>query len=60
MEKIQTLVNEIEKLSAEFMNEANTNLGGNKAAGRRARKITLTLTKMFKDYRAWTVEAENA
>jgi hypothetical protein len=60
MEKIQGLVKEIEKLSNEFMTDATSNLGGNKAAGRRARKATMALTKLFKEYRNLTVEAEKA
>ena len=56
--KIETLVKEIETLSATFATEANANLGGNKAAGRRARKATLALAKLFKEYRTLTVEAE--
>ena len=60
MNKIETLVKEIETLSATFATEANANLGGNKAAGRRARKATFALTKLFKEYRTLTVEAEKA
>lgn len=60
MEKIQVLVKEIEALSNTFMAEATSNLSGNKIAGRRARKATLALTKLFKDYRSATIEAEKA
>lgn len=60
MNKIETLVKEIETLSVTFATEANANLCGNKAAGRRARKATLALTKLFKEYRTLTVEAEKA
>lgn len=60
MEKIQNLVSEIETLTAELMTEAQANLKGNKAAGRRARKATLALTKLYKEYRNLTLEAEKA
>lgn len=60
MEKINALVEEIKTLTESFMTEATSNLDGNKAAGRRARKATLVLTKLFKDYRTLTVEAEKA
>jgi hypothetical protein len=60
MEKIQNLVSEIENLTAELMTEAQANLKGNKAAGRRARKATLALTKLYKEYRTLTLEAEKA
>ena len=40
----------------DFNNEANAQLKGNKAAGRRARKISGTLAKLFKEYRTLTVE----
>lgn len=58
MDKINDLIFEIKKLSEDFVLEAGNNVKGNKSAGRRARKITLALTKMFKDYRAQTLEAE--
>ena len=58
MEKINDLIFEIKKLSEEFMVEATNNAKGNKAAGRRARKISQALTKMFKDYRSLTIEVE--
>lgn len=60
MEKINDLIFEIKKLSEEFMVEATNNAKGNKVAGRRARKISQALTKMFKDYRSLTIEAEKA
>ena len=60
MEKIQNLVSEIEALTAELMTEAQANLKGNKAAGRRARKATLALTKLYKEYRTLTLEVEKA
>ena len=60
MEKIHNLVTEMINLTNKFVEEANANLKGNKTAGRRARKATLELTKMFKEYRALTLEAEKA
>jgi hypothetical protein len=60
MDKIKDLVSQIETLTSELMTDANSNLNGNKAAGRRARKATLTLTKLYKEYRALTLEAEKA
>ena len=55
MNKINDLIIEIKNLTDEFMTEATNNAKGNMAAGRRARKATLALTKMFKDYRALTL-----
>lgn len=60
MNKINDLIIEIKNLADEFLIEASNNAKGNKAAGRRARKATLALTKMFKDYRALSLEAEKA
>ena len=39
-----------------FQKESQSHAEGNKAAGGRARKSTLELTKLFKDYRKVTVE----
>lgn len=58
MEKIQNLLNEIVALSDAFVADANANVQGNKAAGRRARRASLDLTKKFKEYRTLTLEAE--
>lgn len=58
MEKINDLIFEIKKLSEDFVTEATNNVKGNKVAGRRARKISQAMTKLFKDYRALTIEAE--
>ncbi|ALM50144.1 histone H1 [Flavobacterium psychrophilum] len=49
----------LEQISAEiatFQKESQANAEGNKAAGGRARKSTLELTKLFKDYRKVTIE----
>ena len=50
----------LEQIGAEietFQKESQAHAEGNKAAGGRARKSTLELTKLFKDYRKVTVEA---
>lgn len=53
----------VKTISASLI-ELDKNLGdsakGNKAAGRRARKNTLELEKMFKEFRKKSVEAEKA
>ncbi|WP_296145226.1 histone H1 [uncultured Flavobacterium sp.] len=49
----------VEKINAEieiFKKESASHLGGVKAAGARARKSTLELTKLFKDYRKVSIE----
>jgi hypothetical protein len=58
MEQINTLLEEIKNATEGFMVDATSNLNGNKAAGRRARKASLTLTKLFKDYRILTLKSE--
>lgn len=54
----------IEKISAEFETfTADANLQvekGNKAAGTRARKSALELSKLFKEFRKVSVEAAKA
>ncbi len=51
----------VDKINAEFENfqtEANAQVEkGNKAAGTRARKAALELSKMFKEFRKASVEA---
>lgn len=49
----------VEKINAgieTFKKESESLLGGTKAAGARARKATLELEKLFKEYRKVTVE----
>ena len=58
MENVQELLTEIQNLVTEFVADATANVEGNKAAGRRARKTTLELTRLFKDYRVMTIESE--
>lgn len=55
MEKINVLMEEIQENFNTFVKEATSNVNGNKSAGRRARQASLTLTKLFKDYRALSV-----
>lgn len=58
MENVQELLTEIQNLVNEFVADATANVEGNKTAGRRARKTTLELTRLFKDYRVMTIESE--
>jgi len=49
----------LEQISAEietFQKESQAHAEGNKAAGGRARKSTLELAKLFKEYRKVTIE----
>lgn len=57
MQKLDNLVAEINNKTAEFQNNATLNLNGNKAAGARARKASLELEKLFKQYRKLSIEA---
>lgn len=53
MEELQTRIAEQIFL---FAKEADKQLSGNKAAGARARKATLVLEKLFKQYRKLSIE----
>lgn len=57
MEELKNIVAEINNKTAEFQNNAALNLNGNKAAGTRARKASLELEKLFKEYRKKSIEA---
>lgn len=49
----------IEKINGEFevyVKNSNEQVGGSKAAGRRARKSALELSKMMKEFRKMSVE----
>lgn len=49
----------VEKINAEietFKKESESHLGGVKAAGARARKSTLELEKLFKEFRKVSIE----
>lgn len=55
---MKELVEKIAGLMAEFSKDANAQLeNGNKAAGTRARKASLELTKMMKEFRQVSLEA---
>jgi peroxiredoxin len=55
---MQNLVKKIEDQIAEFSKNADLQLNkGNKAAGTRARKAALELSKLLKDFRKISVEA---
>lgn len=52
------LVKNIEELLAAFVKDANLQLEkNNKAAGMRARKTSLELTKLFKEFRKASLDA---
>ena len=53
---MKELVERINSLAEQFAQESAKNLGGNKAAGARARKATLELEKLMKEYRKKSVE----
>ena len=57
MEELKNIVAEINNKTAEFQKNAALNLNGNKAAGTRARKASLELEKLFKEYRKKSIEA---
>lgn len=57
MEELKNIVAGINNKTAEFQNNAALNLIGNKAAGTRARKASLELEKLFKEYRKKSIEA---
>jgi len=55
---MQNLVNQIEAQIQLFKENAEAHVAkGNKAAGARARKATLELTKLFKEFRKQSVES---
>lgn len=55
---MKELVEKIAGLMAEFNKDANAQLeNGNKAAGTRARKTSLELTKLMKEFRQVSLEA---
>lgn len=58
---MKELFDNIQAKMIEFDHELNLNVNkGNKAAGARARKISLELEKLFKEYRKQSVEANKA
>lgn len=56
MEELDKIVAEINNKTAEFQNNAALHLNGNKAAGLRARKASLALDKLFKEYRKLSIK----
>lgn len=54
---MEAIINNIQNKLRDLNAELNANKGGNKAAGARARKLTLELTKLFKEYRQASVAA---
>ena len=57
MKQLSDIVVAINDKTAEFKNNAALNLNGNKAAGARARKASLEIEKLLKDYRKLSVAA---
>ena len=55
---MENLLKEIQEKLDAFVKDAEAQVEkGNKAAGTRARKASLELTKMFKEFRAKSIEA---
>ncbi len=55
---MKNLVEKVAELNAAFMKEAMAQLeNGNKAAGTRARKVSLELEKAMKEFRKLSLEA---
>ena len=55
---MKNLLDQIKEQIDSFVKDAESNVvKGNKAAGTRARKASLELTKMFKEFRAKSIEA---
>lgn len=53
---MKDLVQKIDLLLAEFSKDANKNLNGNKTAGTRARKASLELEKLMKQFRKDSIQ----
>lgn len=54
---MKELVEKINGLCANFAEEAAKNVAGNKAAGTRARKVSLDIEKALKEFRKVSVES---
>ena len=55
---MEKLVKQIEEAFASFIEDANAQIAkGNKAAGTRARKTSLEMEKMLKEFRKKSLEA---
>lgn len=57
MEQLKKLVDEINGKFVDFGSNAEANSNGNKASGVRARKASLEIEKMLKEYRKLSIEA---
>lgn len=55
---MKELSEKISAKTAEFEKDMKANVEGNKAAGARARKASLELEKLLKQYRKASIEAE--
>lgn len=55
---MEELAKEISAKMAVLDKDMNNNVKGNKAAGARARKASLELEKLFKEYRKKSIEAD--
>ncbi len=54
---MKNLVENLDQLFADFMKDANAQVGnGNKAAGTRARKTSLAIEKALKEFRKISIE----
>jgi hypothetical protein len=53
---MKALLDQITAQIETFQKESTAHAEGNKAAGGRARKATLELTKLFKDFRKESIE----
>lgn len=54
---MEELANKIKETIEVFNTNLDANVGGNKAAGLRARKASLELEKLLKEYRKLSVKA---
>lgn len=54
---MKALTNTIAKQMEDFMEESAKALNGNRSAGKRARKLSSSITKELKEYRKVSVEA---
>lgn len=57
MEELTNLVDTINEKAEQFKVSAALNIRGNKAAGARARKDSLAIEKLLKQYRKLSIEA---
>lgn len=58
---MRAIVSKIEEMFMEFLNDADANAEfGNKAAGRRARRLSVELCKLLKDYRSEGIANDKA